>query len=79
MIVNETRLTEFEKYIKDAGRSALINEFLDKVLTIREVAGDGSRVEILAADLAELIGKFSPVDRDVINQYLSAIGDHRRI
>lgn len=79
MIVNEIRLTEFEKYIKNERRSSLINDFLNKLVTIREIYEDGTQVERLANELAEIIEKFSLADREVMNYYLQAIGDARRI
>lgn len=79
VVVNETKLIEFTTYIQGEKRSSLVNEFLDKLLTIREVAGDGLLVEKLGADLNEIIGKFNLSDSEVINRYLEAIGDHRRI
>lgn len=72
-------MADFEKYIKNEKRSSLINDFVGKLITIREIYEEGSQVEKLADELAELIGKFSLADREVINYYLQTIGDHRRI
>ena len=77
--VNEVRLADFETYIRNEKRSSSINEFLGKLITIREIYQDGSQVEKLVNELAEIVGKFSLADREVINYYLQAIGDHRRI
>ena len=79
VIVNEIRLTEFEKYTKIERRSRFINDFLNKLVTIREIYEDGTQVERLVNELAELIEKFSLADREVMNYYLQAIGDARRI